>query len=292
MGSAAPRAVVGSPADTPIVTPWDARIARARELAPQSAPAREILTFYTALAEYQRDLFVSAIEEGTGARDGSFIDGFPFQRAAAAAPDCLHWLATSAPAPTTLKTAAGGHLRDVSWTVRLREGLASALVSGGASPFLVDEPEPFVVRSLLQPFAEAMATPRRDNKGTVARSVEATPERCPICGDGPRVGVLREAGHGAKKTLQCGRCFTEWEFPRLRCPSCGETRFNALQVFTADALPHVRVEACETCHGYLKTIDLTVDGLAVPLVDDLASVPLDLWAAERGYGATPIHARP
>jgi formate dehydrogenase maturation protein FdhE len=26
-----------------------------------------------------------------------------------------------------------------------------------------------------------------------------------------------------------------------------------------------------------------VDGLAVPLVDEVASVPLDLWAAEHGY---------
>ena len=34
---------------------------------------------------------------------------------------------------------------------------------------------------------------------------------------------------------------------------------------------------------YVKTIDLTRDGLAVPVVDDLASVTLDLWARERGY---------
>ena len=32
-----------------------------------------------------------------------------------------------------------------------------------------------------------------------------------------------------------------------------------------------------------STIDLTKDGLAVPCVDDIASVSLDLWARERGY---------
>jgi FdhE protein len=43
------------------------------------------------------------------------------------------------------------------------------------------------------------------------------------------------------------------------------------------------VEACDSCRHYLKAIDLTLDGLAVPEVDELASVALDLWAAENGY---------
>ena len=34
---------------------------------------------------------------------------------------------------------------------------------------------------------------------------------------------------------------------------------------------------------YIKSVDLTVDGLAVPEVDELAAIPLDLWATERGY---------
>jgi formate dehydrogenase maturation protein FdhE len=33
----------------------------------------------------------------------------------------------------------------------------------------------------------------------------------------------------------------------------------------------------------VKTIDLTVSGAAVHVVDDLASLALDLWAAGRGY---------
>jgi FdhE protein len=48
-------------------------------------------------------------------------------------------------------------------------------------------------------------------------------------------------------------------------------------------MPHVRVEACDTCKSYLRTIDLTKDGHAVPLVDDLAAISLTLWADERGY---------
>jgi formate dehydrogenase maturation protein FdhE len=30
-------------------------------------------------------------------------------------------------------------------------------------------------------------------------------------------------------------------------------------------------------------VDLTKNGLAVPLIDELASVPLNLWARENGY---------
>jgi formate dehydrogenase maturation protein FdhE len=43
------------------------------------------------------------------------------------------------------------------------------------------------------------------------------------------------------------------------------------------------VEACDSCHSYLKTVDLTKDGHAVPVVDELATIPLDLWAADHGY---------
>jgi FdhE protein len=43
------------------------------------------------------------------------------------------------------------------------------------------------------------------------------------------------------------------------------------------------MECCDSCRTYLKTIDLTKNGLADPLVDELAHVPLDLWAQERGY---------
>ena len=34
---------------------------------------------------------------------------------------------------------------------------------------------------------------------------------------------------------------------------------------------------------YLKTIDASMDGLAIPEVDDVATLTLDLWAREQGY---------
>jgi FdhE protein len=46
------------------------------------------------------------------------------------------------------------------------------------------------------------------------------------------------------------------------------------------APPAVRID---TCQRHFKAIDLTLDGRAIPRVDDLCSPSLDLWAAEQGY---------
>ena len=75
----------------------------------------------------------------------------------------------------------------------------------------------------------------------------------------------------------------EWDYLRVVCVKCGEQRFDALPVFTAEQYPQARVDACDTCRTYLKTLDATKDGRVVPVVDDLATVALDLWAREQGY---------
>ena len=53
--------------------------------------------------------------------------------------------------------------------------------------------------------------------------------------------------------------------------------------YSTPEIPHVRVDVCDTCQTYLKSVDLTKTGLAVPVVDELATLPLDLWAREQGY---------
>jgi FdhE protein len=115
--------------------------------------------------------------------------------------------------------------------------------------------------------------------------------------------VLRDKAHGSERSFVCGFCLTEYAAGRLGCPSCGEERFEKLAVFRADgqsdqssaSAPHVpvadpgsalaaaRIDACDTCRVYLKTIDLTKDATAVPVVDDIATVTLDVWAREHGY---------
>ena len=67
------------------------------------------------------------------------------------------------------------------------------------------------------------------------------------------------------------------------CPGCGEESVDKLPVYTATEFTYVRVEACESCHAYIKSVDLTRNGLAVPVVDELATTPLNIWAEENGY---------
>jgi FdhE protein len=133
----------------------------------------------------------------------------------------------------------------------------------------------FFARVLLQ--ADATARARRSPAATGVQP------HCPFCAEKPVAAVLRPEGDGGKRYLLCGLCFTEWEYRRLLCPNCGEENKDKLPVYTAEEFPHIRVESCDTCRVYLKAIDLTKNGRAVPEVDELASVVLDLWAAEHGY---------
>ena len=263
-------------------TLWDQRIARARELALEQASAREALTFYAGLAEYQRALFLTA-GYVRGAAD--FAGAVDVAAAAAAVPDFLVWLEQKAPKPLALMA---GRLRDevTEWQPLMREYLERG-EPGDASEdeerSVVPEPRAFVTGAMLQPYSEAAAIARRDHTGRSPNKTGPSAARCPVCLGPPCLGILREEGQGARRTLLCGRCVTEWDYLRVVCPKCLEERFDALPVYTAETFPHVRIEACDTCCRYLKTIDLTKNGLAVPLVDDIASLPLDLWAGEKGY---------
>lgn len=144
------------------------------------------------------------------------------------------------------------------------------------------QPEPGRAAELLaylflQPYAEYLA----DQHEPVAD--RETSGACPFCSARPIAGVLRPEGDGGKRSLICSLCATEWNIGRMWCPACGEQNVEKLAVYTADQFPHVRVEACDTCRYYIKTVDLTKNGHAVPAVDELATIPLNLWAQEHGY---------
>jgi FdhE protein len=132
-------------------------------------------------------------------------------------------------------------------------------------------------------YARVMAQADAAQRTRAASSKTGVQPVCPSCGQKPVAAVMRPEGDGAKRFLLCSLCFTEWEYRRLLCPNCGEEDKDKLPVYTAEEFPHVRVEACDTCKVYLKAVDLTKNGLAVPEVDELASVALDIWASEHGY---------
>jgi len=135
----------------------------------------------------------------------------------------------------------------------------------------------FFARAFLQPYAVAIRS-----RSTLHWSGPA-PYLCPFCKRKPGLGVLRPLGDGGQRSLVCSFCLAEWEFRRIVCPGCGEENHAKLPVYTADELKHVRVEACDSCRSYIKTVDMTKSGRAEPIVDEMAAIPLDLWAAKQGY---------
>jgi FdhE protein len=134
----------------------------------------------------------------------------------------------------------------------------------------------FFARALLQPYLECVVS-----RGAIP--AQTGTRCCPVCGEKPQVAVLRGEGDGAKRSLLCSLCSSEWEFRRILCPACGEEQEDKLPVYIATGFEHVRVEACDRCRTYIKAVDLTKNGLAVPCVDSVAAIPLGLWAEQSGY---------
>jgi FdhE protein len=138
---------------------------------------------------------------------------------------------------------------------------------------------PYLPRAMLRPYVEVLCRSQRSPD-------RPRPEgRCPSCGGGPWIAVRRPEpeSDAARRLLGCSLCGGEWPFPRVRCPCCGEEKPEKLPLFESDRYPGARIDACETCKRYVKSIDLTRDARPIPEVDDLVSLSLDLWAVEEGY---------
>ena len=124
--------------------------------------------------------------------------------------------------------------------------------------------------------------------------------RCPRCGGPPQLSFRTDSGDhlvSGHRRLQCARCGESWSFSASTCAYCGETAGARRTVYTEHrdgprvgrgesgdvTFPHLRVEACATCRRYLIDVDLGHDPHAVPEVDELAALPLDLHAVELGF---------
>ncbi len=240
---------------------WDRRIARAGELAKKHSAVAELLKFYQSLARFQKTVY-----ENIASSDSHDVSILVRHFSG------LLSLVSEAGSPV-LKNAAGA-LAQASPEERL-ELLAAVWQHETENKQLLAEYE-FFAHALLQPFAEYLAE-------KIDSSTEASPQLCPFCGSKPQVAVLRPEGDGGKRFLVCSLCSTEWLFRRVLCPNCAEENKDHLPIFIAEDFDYVRVDACDTCRTYIKSIDLTKNGNAVPVVDELATVSLNLWAQENNY---------
>lgn len=256
---------------------YDARIKRAEKLIAEKSSASDLLSFYKRIAGFQKSFVAQFADAGMPQTEaqkfGSVREGLDLTLLLPHFRSFLSLVEQNAPNALAAAAREIAALPSESWVALL----TAYWELGGVFDQQIWAFAQFFPCAFLQPYAGylvgRMAVP----------PVLATPKACPLCGGRPLYGVLRLEGDGGKRCMVCSFCGYEWEFRRILCPTCGEEDEKKLPVYVAEQFPHIRVEACETCKFYVRTIDLTKDGHAVPMVDDLGAIPLTLWAYEHGY---------
>jgi formate dehydrogenase maturation protein FdhE len=254
---------------------WDAWIRRAEELGSKNSATKELLIFYGKLLQVQKEIYEFLNTQRNWLPSGSLADDLPMVRPAF--PMLLRTVAAAGP-PTLAQEA----LRLSHATNGIIEEL---LLNHWRSPSDVQ----FFAKAFLQPYARWLA---KSGGRPVDRTFDNQENRCPFCGGLPQLSYLqiREASaESGNRDLICATCLTTWSFRRVVCASCLEERPFKLGYFRTQLNAHVRVEACDTCKRYIKGIDLTLFGLAIPIVDDVASAALDVWAQEHGYSKIELN---
>ena len=275
--------------------PYAERRGRTRELLARYPFARELLDFYGALLGVQEQ----AYDEATAASP--------------AAGDLVAYVAEMvAPSVLDVSIAAGPEKLREAVALRVdrtdpREFVAAWI--GNEEQVLVDR---YLARASVGPVLEALGP-------EVAASCIGVRDarHCPTCGGPPQLSyfaVPSEDLAAGGRFLVCARCQGSWGYARMTCPACGEDSSSRLPIFNEEGtvsgergsvvrglegrlgdrgkaeqtavFPHVRIEACETCRHYLLNIDLLADTGAIPVVDEMSALPLDLYAREKGFTKT------
>jgi hypothetical protein len=251
---------------------WPARRGRARELRDRHPFAAEVLSLYLALLDVQEDAW-HAVRESP-----------PTDLCAWTADHVLPAVvdATVAAGPSALAQAANG---------RAAEGALAGWLDGAE----LEPVDRYLARASLAPVLEAVGWEAGANgHGGV---------RCPRCGGPPQLSFVASTGDAlvsGQRSLLCARCGTSWACSRSTCPACEGTADGQLTMYAerfegpvapgngkreGDAravFPHMRIAGCSACRRYLIEVDMERDARAVPEVDELTAIPLDLYAADQG----------
>jgi FdhE protein len=264
-----------------VESPIAVRRLRAESLRARHAFAAEVLALYVGLLDVHDDAWNAVRQLPPDPED------VPRWAAAVVLPAVVG--ATLAAGPPALREA----VRDRSEAAN-REALAGWLAGAALDPI-----DRYLARASLAPVLEALG--ERAGDACVRGSGG---ERCPRCGGPPQLSCLAASGESlvsAPRSLLCARCGSSWTCSRSVCPACGEDRQARLSIYaerwdgpvTADrngegdsdarpVFPQLRIASCSTCRRYLIEVDLARDPRAVPEVDELAALPLDLYAADQG----------
>jgi len=104
---------------------------------------------------------------------------------------------------------------------------------------------------------------------------------CPICGSLPFLSLLKE--EVGKRFLLCSYCGYQWRIDRLMCPFCNNTEQELLHYLYPEGEEAYRIDLCDKCHQYIKTIDLRKIEAPDLSLEDVATLHLDIAASQKGY---------
>jgi Protein involved in formate dehydrogenase formation len=136
-------------------------------------------------------------------------------------------------------------------------------------------------------FGQVIAMAMRPFLSRCAEVLQQRPElaewmhaHCALCGGEPDLSVITPS---AERHLICSRCALRWKFEPLTCPYCRNSNRTQITSFaTTDG--KYRVYACDVCRRYLKAYDgRRATRPVMPMVDSVATLPLDAAAIQRGY---------
>src|SRR6266508_870678 len=276
---------MGAPGVETVTSPWAAHHRRAKTLRDRHPFAGEVLTLYLALLDVWAQAFQAARQEPPAPEAlAGWAAGRVLPRVVAA---------TVEAGPEPLAAAAGAFMDERA----AEEPLAAWLAGAELEPV-----ERYLARASLRAPLQALGG------AAAAYGEDAAPRggrRCPSCGGPPQLsfrGDTHDQLVSGRRLLVCARCGTSWNYSASACASCGESGGARRTIFAerrdgivvghgkltapveagGPVFPHLRIEACDTCKRYLIDVDLGHDARAVPEVDELAALPLDLYAAERG----------
>ena len=250
-----------------MVDAWETRAARARTLAARDTGAASLLSFYAGLLTAQ-----GAIHRALRATS--------IQASPSLEQNLRHVRPHAAPLFEAVAHRAPQPLADEARLLAAAD--AGAIDAMLLAQWRTPDDRQFFAKAILQAYGQWMA---EQGVAPDDRPSARADNRCPFCGGTPQLSILHEASdlQGGGRLLLCASCLTTWPFRRVVCAWCGEEEDQKLGYFHAPELDHLRVDGCDTCRRYIKSVDLTKLGLAVPLVDEVAGAPLDLWARDRGY---------
>jgi formate dehydrogenase accessory protein FdhE len=248
---------------------WDRQIQRADQLAAEPSGSTELLAFYAQLLRAQKEIYEGFRKRKDWLPAGDLQKDLPAIHTAI--PILLETVAQTG--PEALRLEASALLNAES------EVIEKALCDYWRDPSDIE----FFAKAILQPYTRWLV---ETGAMPVGRDLAGGERTCPHCGGKPQVSFLQNketTAESGNRDLVCGTCLSSWEFRRVVCANCGEERPAKLGYFHSPDFDHVRIEACDSCHYYIKGVDLTRLGYAEPLVEEISSAPLDLWAREHGY---------